>query len=235
MNSILRKIFKRGIQIINQNKINEQDHLIIEKISNITKKPRSEVQSYYKIIKNWKFLSSDSKYTKSHYVSIGFPEGLYIFCRLLKPKIVIETGVASGISSTYILKGLEDNDYGKLISIDKPNYNERVSLVIPKGKEIGWMVPKNLRNRWELKLGISQELLKPILDKISQIDIFLHDSEHTYTNMMFEFETVWPHLRNDGLLLSDDIGWNNAFQDFAKKVNRNYIAIIDAAIGAISK
>jgi len=50
----------------------------------------------------------------------------------LKPKIIIETSVASGISSAYILKALEDNDCGKLISIDKPNYNERVALVISK-------------------------------------------------------------------------------------------------------
>ncbi len=57
-----------------------------------------------------------------------------------------------------------------------------------------------------------------LLTESGEVDLFIHDSEHTYQNMMFEFHTVWPYLRKGGLLLSDDIDWNQAFKEFADKV-----------------
>jgi len=72
-----------------------------------------------------------------------------------------------------------------------------------------------------------------LLSELKQVDIFFHDSLHTYEHMMFEFETVWPHIKENGLIVSDDIYWNNAFIDFAKKVNSQY-TIFDG-IGIIKK
>ena len=37
---------------------------------------------------------------------------------------------------------------------------------------------------------------------------------HTYKNMIFEFESAWPHIKNNGFLLSDDILENNSFLEF---------------------
>jgi hypothetical protein len=49
---------------------------------------------------------------------------LYALCRLIRPRIVVETGVAAGVSSAFILKALNDNSYGILHSIDQLNYEE---------------------------------------------------------------------------------------------------------------
>jgi predicted O-methyltransferase YrrM len=52
----------------------------------------------------------------------GMGEGactlLYAICRILLPRIVVETGVASGFSSASMLQALEDNEVGELYSID---------------------------------------------------------------------------------------------------------------------
>ena len=32
--------------------------------------------------------------------------------------------------------------------------------------------------------------------------------------MLLEFQTAWPFIKNNGFLLSDDIGDNNAFLEF---------------------
>lgn len=45
-------------------------------------------------------------------------------------------------------------------------------------------------------------------------DIFIHDSEHSYQNMMFEFSWAANNVRPGGLILSDDVSWNDAFEDF---------------------
>ncbi len=139
---------------------------------------------------------------------------VYTCVRALKPAIMVETGVASGASTTYILQAMELNKKGLLYSIDLPNSDP--GAIVPENKEIGWLVTSKLRHRWKLILGRSQEKLPLLLRDLGNIDVFLHDSEHTYEAMMFEYETIWPHLREGGVLLSDDIQWNKAFYEFIR-------------------
>ncbi len=145
---------------------------------------------------------------------------LYRLCRIIKPDLIIETGVAYGVSSSYILKALHDNNNGKLISIDtnfRPWQSEEM---------IGAAIPKNLRDRWELKIGSSADVLEKVLENNLPVDIFLHDSLHTYKNMYYEFEKAWPHIKKEGFLLSDDITSNNALNDFCKKIKKEPIVMI---------
>ena len=91
---------------------------------------------------------------------------LYAVCRLIRPRIVVETGVAAGVSSAFILKALEDNSYGILHSIDEPNYEEvlvknepeyartRVAVaVIPQGKQPGFVIPNDSQGAMEIASG----------------------------------------------------------------------------------
>ncbi|MGI0022296.1 MAG: class I SAM-dependent methyltransferase [Nitrososphaeraceae archaeon] len=145
---------------------------------------------------------------------------LYTICRVIKPEIIIETGVASGLSSTIFLLALEKNDKGHLYSIDLPPSEELNITIgqhttIPKNKIAGWLVPDSLKKRWTLELGDSKKILPEILNKLKKCDLFLHDSDHTYEHMRWEYETVWPFLKI--MLLSDDIYRHTAFDDFAAK------------------
>jgi predicted O-methyltransferase YrrM len=152
---------------------------------------------------------------------------LYRLLRERRPSVCVETGVCNGTSSAIILQALERNGHGRLYSIDFPEFTDSTGefwhpggAVIPQGKEPGWLVPENLRGRWELTLGRSQDELEPLLDRLGTIDFFLHDSEHSYECMTFEFSAVMPRLRDGGVLVSDDADWNSAFKDFAAKVGR---------------
>jgi predicted O-methyltransferase YrrM len=144
-------------------------------------------------------------------IGIGSTLGivLYVLCRQQRPGIVVETGVASGISSSYILCALRQNTHGKLYSIDMPGWGDSQS---------GWLIPDYLRHRWHLTLGRSSETLGPLLERIGNIDMFLHDSDHSYRNMTWEFQTAWSYLNSGGLLLSHNIDYNNAFPDFCRNV-----------------
>jgi len=173
---------------------------------------------------------------------------LYTLVRVLKPNIVVETGVASGRSSWAILDALKDNNDGKLYSIDLPQFfsgKEPEKFMtkegklefkgfVPIGYEPGWLVPQNLRERWELILGKSQEKLPPLLENLGSVDIFYHDSEHSYENMMFEFRTVWPYLKEGGFLLSDDIKWNEAFDVFLSEIDAQFF-VKSGSFGLIRK
>lgn len=149
---------------------------------------------------------------------------LYILCRVLKPQIAIETGVASGASASVLLEALRKNDKGELYSIDLsptiwapklPDYRQRDKVTLPGEKTVGWLVPENLKNRWHLNVGDSKELLPKILQSVGTCDLFYHDAAHTYEAMLWEFQTVWPTLAPGGIITSDDVHWNTAFKEFA--------------------
>jgi len=153
---------------------------------------------------------------------------LYTLCRSTRPEIVIETGVANGGSSAFILGALEKNGRGHLYSIDihRPGHNSpypdedpsyKWASQLPEGKDVGWLIPEDLRRRWTLVLGKTQEKLPELLSSVKDVDIFFHDSDHSYNNMAYEFRAAWPHIRKNGYLVSDDIDLNGAFSEFLRK------------------
>jgi len=164
---------------------------------------------------------------------------LYALVRARCPEVIVETGTASGISTTYLLAALARNEHGRLYSIDLPftadgagwrgvvpgTTIDRYDVSpIPAGKEPGWVVPADLRARWDLRLGDARQLLLELLDEVGEIGIFFHDSLHTREHMLFELETAWPYLADGGLLLVDDVFQrkHDALPAFARSVDRPF-------------
>ena len=139
----------------------------------------------------------------------------------MKPDVVVETGVAYGQSSSYILQALKENNNGILYSIDNI-FRPWESLEM-----IGNAIPQNIRKRWKLIVGSSVVKLEEILRSKKTIDVFLHDSLHTYKNMLFEYNMSWPFIKKNGFLISDDVSENNAFLDFYSIVNSSPILMTD--------
>lgn len=135
----------------------------------------------------------------------------YLVCRLLEPDVVVETGVAYGVSSAFILKALEANGHGALHSVDLPPLRKRSTA------SWGLAVEEALRARWKVHHGTSARVLPGLLAEIGVVDLFLHDSLHTRRNMRREFEAVWPRLREGGVILADDIERNNAFGELRRE------------------
>ncbi len=149
----------------------------------------------------------------------------YMLVRLFKPEVMIETGGTPGNSSALILRAMDRNGTGILHTIDLPpaeplgDYTDGLwfHAGMPEGKSSGWIVPDDLRPRHKQHLGDAKELLPGLLDSLGSIDIFLHDSDHSQEHMTWEYEMAWAHLRPGGLLLSDDIFANTAWEDFTKQ------------------
>jgi len=136
----------------------------------------------------------------------------YAAVRALKPSCVVETGVANGVSSSYLLLALRKNGHGRLHSVGLAD-----PAFLPAGKEPGWLVPEWLRSGWQIHLGDARDILPRLFEELGSIDVFIHDSLHTYEHMMWEFDTAYPYLRPGGLLFADDALWNDAFHDFARE------------------
>lgn len=145
----------------------------------------------------------------------------YAAIRALKPSCVVETGIANGVSSSYLLLALHKNGKGQLHSIGLAD-----PAFLPAGKTPGWLVPAWLRSLWSIHLGDSKEVLPNLFARIDQPSIFIHDSLHTYEHMIWEFRVAYPHLPPGGLLFADDALWNDSFADFAREVHASQARIL---------
>jgi predicted O-methyltransferase YrrM len=147
--------------------------------------------------------------TKGDTISSDRGPILYALVRAMKPEKVVETGVASGSSSRYMLEAMRRNGRGHLYSIDLPD-----GTGIAEGKEVGWLVPETLRDLWTLRLGDARQELPALLNEIGDIDLFFHDSLHTTDHMLFEYGCAYPRLKPRGILGSDDVYFNEAWERF---------------------
>lgn len=162
-------------------------------------------------------------------LSIG--KALYVLARSLQPRVMVETGVWRGVSSAFLLGAMERNGVGRLYSIDLPTFDPRGRVnsdgkadlaSVPDRESVGDLVPTECRARWELRLGDARALLPDLLRELGRIDLFLHDSEHSYDHMTFEYNLAWAHLVEGGWLLSDDVSWSTetrkAWTEFVLRV-----------------
>ena len=167
-----------------------------------------------------KLLPAEAPFTTAHNADFALAKMCYVLCRTVRPKYVLETGVAYGVTSAFILQALAANSHGELHSVDLP----------PLGKDadrfVGYFVPEDLRSRWILHRGSSRRVLPKLLQELATVDIFIHDSLHTARHMRWEFDSVTPLLAHPGVLVADDVDGNTAFADWVMKVRPGYSAVI---------
>ena len=153
--------------------------------------------------------------SRSHDATFGIAKLCYAVSRASKPEIVIETGVGNGVTSSFFLQALRVNGKGRLWSIDLP----------PLGAMSGMLVPDALKSRWELRRGRTRKMLPQLIQELGTVDVFLHDSLHSYWNMKFEFGSAWSALAESGVLLSDDVTMNRAFEEFVRNHPSSFAAV----------
>jgi hypothetical protein len=129
-----------------------------------------------------------------------------------RPEIVIETGVAHGVTSRIVLEALGQNDLGHLWSVDLPfPFDRRLH------GETGMVITDACRHRWTYLEGSSKQRLPPLVAEVGQVDVFIHDSLHTAENTLFEMEQAASAMPAGGVMLVDDIDSHAGFATFAER------------------
>ena len=135
---------------------------------------------------------------------------IWCLIRHLKPQNVVETGVAHGFTSRFILEAMTRNGAGLLSSIDRQPLDPQMQ------KQIGIAVDERLKDRWTLIKGTSRRRLPGLLSRLGTLDLFVHDSLHTERNVCFELDHAWRRLKAGGALVIDDVDSNWGFHSFLK-------------------
>jgi methyltransferase family protein len=152
----------------------------------------------------------------------GFVRAIWCLTRHLRPDKVVETGVAHGVTSRFILEALQKNGRGHLWSIDVPPLERFLQ------KQVGVAVGGRYPDRWSYIEGSSRRRLPSLLAQLGQIDLFIHDSLHSERNVRFELDRAWVALRPGGAIAVDDVDANWGFHSFTQTFSGLQSAIGDA-------
>lgn len=165
---------------------------------------------------------------------------LYALVREINPSYAIETGVLHGLTSAFMLRALDCNGNGRLVSVDLPSYfhagpvnRDGFTDTLPPEKEPGWVVAEAYRHRWDLRLGNSLEILPKVFARYGKAGLFVHDSEHTYETMWGEMTLAWEHLEQGGVMVCDNVDSNTSFFDFCRRVGRIPFVVAQDRLGPI--
>lgn len=134
-----------------------------------------------------------------------------VVTRLLRPDVVVETGVAKGFTTASTLEALDRNGHGQMYSVELP------SLYVGYTRQVGEVIPDRLRGRWRLELGPSALAMPRIGKRVSSIDLFVHDSGANYDNQKTEFRIALAHMSPGGVIVSDMLN-SDAFAEIAGSV-----------------
>jgi Methyltransferase domain len=137
-----------------------------------------------------------------------------VWCTVLhtRPEVVIETGVAHGVTTRIVLEALGHNNRGHLWSIDLPYAFDRGLRA-----ETAAAVPDQCRARWSYLEGSSRQRLPPLVADLRHVETFVHDSLHTATNTVFELDQAASVMSPGGVMIVDDIKMHDGFTTFARR------------------
>ena len=122
-------------------------------------------------------------------------EILFLLIRILKPSVVLETGVAAGQSSDTILHALRLNEKGHLFSVDVTN-------------QVGELIQEDNKSRWSLFVLPKfrrRRAFTMFAQRLGSIDFFLHDSDHSDVWQLFELSIVMKCVPPPNILFFDDV------------------------------
>jgi len=185
----------------------------------IFSKLENHIDQFIKLKSKEKSFTKENPYRVNFGLNTPFCRMLFSFCFFTNVDVVIETGVANGFSSSYILLALDLLKKGELYSFD--------DLILPwhSKEKVGMAIPNNLKHRMNLIFSNAVEELPTLLIKIKEIDIFYHDSLNRYENMKKELEVVWPSIKKGGFVICNDVSQHDAFLDFADEVRRKPVIV----------
>ena len=115
---------------------------------------------------------------------------LYALVRLNRPALLLESGVANGYSTFFLTRAIEKNGVGHLHSVDVSS-------------DVAPLLDNRERENWTLHVLERRHLAdswRSVLARLGSIDLFLHDSDHSYRWQMWELRTVHPMLSENGIL-----------------------------------
>ena len=145
---------------------------------------------------------------------------LYFLILKFKPLNIVETGVAAGWSSLFILRALKKNGKGFLFSSDFPYFR----LKNPE-QYIGYLAQNETnKGSWCLDIRGDDLALQRFVNKLksTEIDLFHYDSDKSYSGRSKALKILNSKINSKTIIIFDDIQNNLHFKDYVTKNKKNF-------------
>lgn len=133
--------------------------------------------------------------------------GWYALARIIKPRVVVETGVDKGLGSVVLAAALLRNGSGRLYCTEL--HREQGKLLSGKYAEAG-----------EILYGDSIETLERFPHRI---DLFVNDSDHSADYEYREYRTIADKLSDRAIIVADNAHHTDCAQRFSEETGRRFI------------
>ena len=155
-------------------------------------------------------IKSSFRFTSDERCSLGRRVGWYALVRLLRPRVVVETGVDKGHGSVVLcaalLRNAAEGFPGRYYGTDINPY-------------AGYLLSEPYSSVGEVLYGDSIQSLRTI----PEIDLFINDSDHSAEYERQEYETILSRLSPTGMILGDNCHCNDVLAQFSKENGRQFI------------
>lgn len=195
---------------------------ILEKLGCSNEVELSPSKLINELIQSEVFRNHDPYGEAAENISIRTDRGVVASVALsLMPHAIVETGTSTGLASTIFIYPLIKKNNGYLFSIDLPHHPGWTEIKSTNISQSGALVPPSWRERHINIIEDVKLALPRIMPKL-KAQIFIHDSLHTITHMLFEYIVARAFMPPKSLLVSDDILWNNAFISFCEMTSSTF-------------
>lgn len=194
-----------------------REHLL-QLVATVTGCTISEIEGYFSELEADNELRAHierelktSGYGRDIKVDFGRRLGWYTFVRVLKPKVVVETGVEHGVGScvlaSALLRNAAEGAPGKYYGTD----------INPKA---GKLFAGKYASMGKILYGDSIESLQNFNE---QIDLFINDSDHSAEYEYQEYEVVKDKLSPNALILGDNSHVTDCLSRFSRRHARKFV------------
>jgi len=137
--------------------------------------------------------------------------GWYAVCRALKPKVVIETGIATGIGSCIVAAALKKNE-----SEGYPGYYYGLEI----NETQGYFFDSSFKKYGEIVWGDSVQSLKNFS---LPIDLLITDSSHTAAHEEEEYRAMASKLSPQAIVIANNAHNRSTLLNFARQSRRRFV------------
>jgi len=165
--------------------------------------------------------SVDGRYVDNE-IHFGRRVAWYAAVRVIRPRIIVETGVDKGFGSCVLTAALARN-----ASEGYPGYYYGTDI----NPAAGFMLHGNYAKYGRILYGDSLESLRGISEPI---DLFVNDSDHSAEYEAAEYEEVLHKLSPHALIIGDNCEITEALLSFSIRSNREFSFTAEESIDHIS-
>lgn len=137
--------------------------------------------------------------------------GWYAFVRILKPKVIVETGVDKGHGAVLLCAALKRN---KAEGFDGRYFGTDIN------PHAGYLLDGEYAQYGEILYGDSVESIEKF---DQQIDIFINDSDHSADYEYREYQAVKDKLSENAILIGDNAHVTDKLFLFAQETGRKFL------------